>query len=288
MLIKKINGANGSTEKIRVTEEFSTLLFVEESETGLKNILVTAYIERAGKNIPLCTRLSLDKVKSLSYVIEEVSKCLKDNDKRHFFPLSFFENGNFKLNDADAFILELEGIKQNDIFSIFGIQDIYQCSALYNYEEKNMLVGEHTKTFDLKGIERICFPIGINDCEIGFVVENVKGSLVEIKMTFEEFLYSLYTQTAISSHVCITMSNTGDLTHPYVMLVDGITQLKIYSKTDRKDLLNFVFQSVYEIKGDTILSVQQDNFSSSSKKAFGNYAVENVPVIGTGSNFRKL
>lgn len=290
MLIEKINGANGTTKKIRITEEFGTLLFVNHNEETFDDIMITVFIERAGKNIPLINRCGISKIMAVSGVIELTPYELQDISNSKYYPISLFENGNFKLNDSDACVIEIEGIKTQQNASLYGLPDMEACTALYNYEEKNILVGEHTKTFDLKGVERVAFPQGIKDCQIGFIMENEKGNLVERKFEFPEFIYSVLTQKEVNPFNSVAFTTGKSYAHlPYVLVVDGIRELKIYSKTDRTEILNFLFQSKYNFTGNSVSSVKS-LVNTATLDVIGNVGSgatisSDIGTIGTGLRF---
>src|SRR5690554_6474120 len=117
MLITKFT--KESSKSLRITQEFSQLLIkVKATEekplfTGdLQTAIVTEYLESSGKNIDIAQRISLYKLIRLSQVIENIPTATR-GENEHFFTLSLFNGGYFKLSDSDALIIEFENLKGN-------------------------------------------------------------------------------------------------------------------------------------------------------------------------------
>lgn len=294
MLITTITGANGATQKVRITEEFGVMLLSlakKRNNSGdfevqdYSSVLVTVYIERAGKNIPMMTRIPLSKLRVLSASIEETPLEI-DDLAREIVPISLFVDGNFKLHDTDACIVEFEGLTDQTNFTVNGLEDMEPCTGLYVLEEKNMLVGEHTKTFPLDGIERVILPnISAANFQIGFIYEDVNGSLIERKFDTVELLYSVLTEKDVSSFSKLSMLNLPDF---QTLTVDGLKEMKIYSQLERDEILTFVFQSKYVFTPTSVQAIQNfEPINKVSKRVIGNVgSLVNADLIGTGRRFK--
>lgn len=295
MLIAKITGTNGATQKVRITEEFGVMLLslAKKHNNGnfekqdYSSVKVTVYIERAGKNIPMLSRIPLSKLRVLSSSIEETPLQI-DDLAREIVPISLFVDGNFKLHDTDACIVEFEGLTEHTNFDINGLEDMEPCTGLYVLEEKNMLIGEHTKTFPLKGIERVILPnVSASNYQIGFIYADENGSLIERKFESVELLYSIITQKGVSPFSGLNMANISD---HQVLVVDGLREMKIYSELNRDEILTFVFQSKYVFTPTSVQPIQDyEPIEKQTTKVIGNIGnLIALDKIGTGARFKHL
>lgn len=248
MLIKSFTGADGN-QKLRITEEFSSLLVITKLKEGatagsvnsIGNEVLHAYLERSGKNIDIVNRQPLKHIIDLSCQIMTQSP-IKMANQRLYNPVLLFEDGNFKFSDSDACIVELTNLNLNLDYLIYGVVDMDKASGIYYYESKTMLVGEHVKTYDLQGIERILLPQDAKFNELSFFVLDENGKEVERKFTPDELLFLWATQTDMNplfKNDVLTFENN------IVLAIDGISAMKVYSDSTRTEIIDFLFQSRY-------------------------------------------
>lgn len=248
MLIKSFTGADGN-QKLRITEEFSSLLIITKLNSDAKegavnsigNEVLHAYLERSGKNIDIVNRQPLNHIIDLSCQIMTQSPIKMANQKL-YNPVLLFEDGNFKFSDSDACIVELTNLNEDLDYLIYGVVDMDKASGIYYYESKTMLVGEHVKTYDLRGIERILLPQDARFNELSFFVLDENGKEVERKFTKDELLFLWATQTDMNplfKNDVLTFENN------IVLAIDGISTMKVYSDSTRTTIIDFLFQSRY-------------------------------------------
>lgn len=209
MLIKKISGV--SSEKIRIKDNFSQFLLECTCEGFHKSgvvyqsfdtlgynrddydgeafgdVLMTAYVERSGKNVEIFRDVPINIIDSFSRNINDVPRIFNSNNAAVRF-IDMFGEGYLKINTGEELILEFSGLKNDTYYSynFFGFSDNGDSKEIIKIDKKSILVGETKKIFDILGYERLFIPnstktfieeIELSDSQTGDVLKIDRKSL---------------------------------------------------------------------------------------------------------------
>lgn len=243
MLIKSIVADATGTAKLRITEEFSKLYVT--SETGFQGtIVLSAFLERSGKNVEIVNRLNMRRIKTISAHIDGLP--IRHDVEDTKFLLSLFENGNFKSNENDAVVVEFSGLEEGKTYNVYGLQDMTDCTSVYHYEEKNILVGERTKTFSLAGVERVDLGYLGQIEEVAFLYRDANNGLIERKFTRAELEFSVLEQCDMHPYLSVMASPLKPYTN--VLVVDGLESIKVTMNDTLTVPYSLIFQSKYKVE----------------------------------------